>query len=216
MNGHRLRTFAAAALLLLSGCLPYSCRRQESTALTPADSLSRALALSIPMDTLSLAWTRSIGDERGDAYPRTVRFGPAQNGPVYLGDAEQALVFVFDPGGAHRSTPLPRHLFPTSPAYMKTRWRSSNRKHRPCTFLSAARRQEPSRYRIRNARKPRWCTAPSGAMPETAPSTTSASTRRPEGSSPGSTHPVTQRPASLCPGRTGGMRACSGSGAIRS
>ena len=99
MNGHRLRTFAAAALLLLSGCLPYSCRRQESTALTPADSLSRALASSIPMDTLSLAWTRSIGDERGDAYPRTVRFGPAQNDPVYLGDAEQALVFVFDLAG---------------------------------------------------------------------------------------------------------------------
>lgn len=99
MNGHRLRTFAAAALLLLSGCLPYSCRRQESTALTPADSLSRALAASIPMDTLALAWTRSIGDDSGDAYPRTVRFGPARNGPIYLGDAEQALVFVFDPAG---------------------------------------------------------------------------------------------------------------------
>ncbi len=99
MNGHRLRIFAAAALLLLSGCLPYSCRRQESVALTPADSLSRALASSIPMDTLALAWTRPIGDERGDAYPRTVRFSTAQNGPIYLGDAEQALVFVFDPAG---------------------------------------------------------------------------------------------------------------------
>lgn len=99
MNGHRLRTFAAAALLLLSGCLPYSCRRQESTAVTPADSLSRALASSIPMDTLALAWTRPIVDDLGDAYPRTVRFGPTPNGPVYLGDAEQALVFVFDPDG---------------------------------------------------------------------------------------------------------------------
>lgn len=99
MNGHRLRTIAAAALLLLSGCLPYSCRRQESTALTPADSLSRALASSIPMDTLALAWTQPIGDERGDAYPRTVRFGGARDDPVYLSDAEQALVFVFDPDG---------------------------------------------------------------------------------------------------------------------
>ncbi len=100
MNEHRLRAFAAAALLLLSGCLPYSCRRQESTALAPADSLSRALALSIPMDTLALAWTRPIVAERGDAYPRTVRFGPARADPIYLSDAAQALVFVFDLSGA--------------------------------------------------------------------------------------------------------------------
>ena len=99
MNGHRFRTIAVVALLLLSGCLPYSCRRQESTALTPADSLSRTLASSIPMDTLALAWARPIGDDRGAAYPRTVRFGHAQTGPIYLGDAEQALVFVFDLSG---------------------------------------------------------------------------------------------------------------------
>ncbi len=100
MNVHRFSALAAAALLLLSGCLPYSCRRQESTALAPADSLSRARALSIPMDTLALAWTRPIVAERGDAYPRTVRFGPARDGPVYLSDAEQALAFVFDLSGA--------------------------------------------------------------------------------------------------------------------
>ena len=100
MNGHRFRTVAVVALLLLSGCLPYSCRRQESTALTPADSLSRVLASSIPVDTLARAWTRPIGDDRGGAYPRTVRFGPSQTGLIYLGDAEQALVFVFDPAGA--------------------------------------------------------------------------------------------------------------------
>ena len=99
MNGHRFRTIAVVALLLLSGCLPYSCRRQESTALTPADSLSRTLVSSIPMDTLALAWARPIGDDRGGAYPRTVRFGHAQTGPIYLGDAEQALVFVFDLSG---------------------------------------------------------------------------------------------------------------------
>lgn len=99
MNVHRFSAIAAAALLLLSGCLPYSCRRQESAALAPADSLSRARALSVPMDTLALAWTRPVVAGRGDAYPRTVRFGPARDGPVYLGDAEQALVFVFDPAG---------------------------------------------------------------------------------------------------------------------
>lgn len=100
MNSHRLSAFAAAALLLVSGCLPYSCRRQESTALAPADSLSRALALSVPMDTLALAWTRPILAERGEAYPRTVRFGPGDDGPVYLSDAAQARVFVFDLSGA--------------------------------------------------------------------------------------------------------------------
>lgn len=100
MNSHRLSAFAAAALLLVSGCLPYSCRRQESTALAPADSLSRALAPSVPMDTLALAWTRPIVAERGEAYPRTVRFGPGDDGPVYLSDAAQARVFVFDLSGA--------------------------------------------------------------------------------------------------------------------
>ena len=100
MNGQRFSAIAAAALLLLSGCLPYSCRRQESVALAPADSLSRALAVSVPMDTLALAWTRPIVADEGNAYPRTVRFGPASAGPIYLSDAEQALVFVFDISGA--------------------------------------------------------------------------------------------------------------------
>lgn len=100
MNRHRFSAIAAAALVLLSGCLPYSCRREESAALAPSDSLSRALASSLPMDTLALAWTRPIVAARGDAYPRTVLFGPPGGARIYLSDAEQGLVFVFDASGA--------------------------------------------------------------------------------------------------------------------
>ncbi len=86
-----------AGLLLLSGCLPYACRRDESRALLPSDSLSRAFAQQIPADTLALRW-RTTGATAGLAFPRTVLFGP--DGAVIVADAERNAVVVFDTTGA--------------------------------------------------------------------------------------------------------------------
>ncbi len=100
MMRHRLGIAGAAALLLLSGCLPYSCRREESTALMPADSVSRELATGVAMDTLALEWTRDTADGKELQHPRTVRFGPAQTDTLYVSDAEAGVVFVFDTAGS--------------------------------------------------------------------------------------------------------------------
>lgn len=89
-----LRSLAALAFcLVLSGCLPNSCRREEDRTLLAQDSLSLARADAAPVDTLRLAW-----QSEPDAldYPRTLRWGP---GGLYAVDAEQAAVFVFDRAG---------------------------------------------------------------------------------------------------------------------
>lgn len=91
-----------AALLLLAGCLPSSCQRTESTELFPADSLSRELAGSAPVDTLHVSWmTTAKGPQRAFAYPRTVRFGAGDS--LYVSDVERNSVFVVDGSGDIRS-----------------------------------------------------------------------------------------------------------------
>lgn len=99
MIRHRPGIAAAAALLLLTGCLPYSCRREESTVLMSADSVSRALADDVAMDTLALDWTHGTANGRALQHPRTVRFGPAQSDTLYVSDVEAGLIFVFDTAG---------------------------------------------------------------------------------------------------------------------
>lgn len=99
MTRYRFSAAAAAALLLLSGCLPYSCRREESAALMPADSLSREMAAAVPMDTLELVWTRQGGDRRDFVRPRTVRFGAGRTDTIYVSDAEHGLLFTFGTTG---------------------------------------------------------------------------------------------------------------------
>lgn len=83
--------------LTLTGCLPSSCRRQESRALFPSDSLSRQRAEQVPADTLRLAWRSGGSAPPALAYPRTVRFGP--QGRVYVSDVERGSIFVFGPEG---------------------------------------------------------------------------------------------------------------------
>lgn len=93
----RRRTFRNGLLLVLclsmAGCLPLTCRRTESRALTPADSLSRQIAEALTPDTLRLAWAASGRDTLTLAYPRTVQFGP--EGRLYVSDAERNSLFVF-------------------------------------------------------------------------------------------------------------------------
>ena len=85
-------------LLFLSGCLPYSCTRTETRVLMAADSLSRAIAETFPVDTLRQVWV-GMGPEAGAmAYPRTVRFG--HDGRIYVSDTERNSLFVFAEDGA--------------------------------------------------------------------------------------------------------------------
>lgn len=87
-----------AAFLLLAGCLPSSCQRSESTRLLPADSLSRELAASAPVDTLRLVWsTAALNQEQSFAYPRTVRFGRGDS--LYVTDVQRNSVFIVDGAG---------------------------------------------------------------------------------------------------------------------
>ncbi|MEX0822610.1 MAG: hypothetical protein WD021_10720 [Rhodothermales bacterium] len=103
MISHRFGVAAAAALILLTGCLPYSCRREESTELMPSDSLSRELAAGVAVDTLELDWSRSASSDAALVHPRTVRFGDRHTDTLYVSDAETGIVYVFDTSGSFQS-----------------------------------------------------------------------------------------------------------------
>ncbi len=89
-------------MLLLSGCLPSSCSRTETRALTPTDSLSRALALETPEDTLSAVWSRAAAELPGLSFPRTVAFSP--DGALYVADAEANTLLVLTADGQVQRT----------------------------------------------------------------------------------------------------------------
>ncbi len=78
--------------LVLSGCLPSSCRREEDRSLSAADSLSIALAETIAIDTLEVVWQSGDFD-----FPRTLRWAP--DGALWVVDAERKLVTAFDSAG---------------------------------------------------------------------------------------------------------------------
>ena len=89
--------FVLILLLFVSGCFPSACQRRESRALFPADSLSRSLAESTPVDTLSLVWETAGNADQPLQYPRTVRFGANDN--IYVSDVQQNVVYEFLPSG---------------------------------------------------------------------------------------------------------------------
>ena len=94
--------------MFFTGCLPSSCRRIESRAVFPADSLSRQIAAHIPVDTLALPTIITAPDLR---FPRTVLFGNDDH--IYVGDTEQNKIFIFPSEGAsHTSFTLPNTSFP--------------------------------------------------------------------------------------------------------
>ncbi len=74
--------------LTLTGCLPSSCKRTESRALFPADSLSRELAAALPVDTLRVAGSISTPDL---VHPRTVGF--AADGTLWMTDTGTGSVY---------------------------------------------------------------------------------------------------------------------------
>jgi len=60
--------------VFLSGCLPSSCKRTESRDLFPQDSLSKAFAASLPVDTLTVLDWIEVSDELTMEYPRTLGY----------------------------------------------------------------------------------------------------------------------------------------------
>lgn len=82
------RLWIPALFVGLSGCLPSACNRTESRALLPADSLSRAVASELPVDTLLTAG--SFVDEDMLAYPRTLGYAP--DGRLWVADSEREVI----------------------------------------------------------------------------------------------------------------------------
>lgn len=82
-----------AATTALTGCLPFSCTRTESRAVSASDSLSRQIAGRILADTLQRTGTLTGFGDVALEYPRTVLFG--SDGRLYAADAERGSIFSF-------------------------------------------------------------------------------------------------------------------------
>ena len=80
-------------LFTISGCLPFSCQRNEPRALFPADSLSRQYAESTSIDTLITVWETEGGSDIELVYPRTVRFDSLGN--IFASDAQNNEIYKF-------------------------------------------------------------------------------------------------------------------------
>ncbi len=107
----RVSFFLAALAVLLTGCLPSSCRREESRALFPSDSLSREVAALVQPDTLRPAWRAGADKLDGLAHPRTLLFAP--DGSLYVSDVESSRLYVLSSEGRFlRSFELPEVKYP--------------------------------------------------------------------------------------------------------
>ena len=93
-------------LVAVQGCLPYGCNRTEPRVLSPADSLSRAYAETVRVDTLV-----PTGALEGPfEYPRTVAFG--RDGFLYVTDAGNHRLVRVDTLGAQRIYDLDTLRYP--------------------------------------------------------------------------------------------------------
>ena len=92
-----VRALLLSGLLILSGCLPYSCRRDANEALFPSDSLSRRVAQQVAADTLQRIGASTGTKAHPLAYPRTVRF--TNDSTVAVSDAKRNSLFRFDVTG---------------------------------------------------------------------------------------------------------------------
>ena len=94
--------------VLIAGCFPSSCRRIEPQAISPADSLSRAIAADFLPDTLGLPL---IFHESHLQNPRTILFG--QNDRIYASDTKSGYIFIFNlDGKTEASFTLPNTNYP--------------------------------------------------------------------------------------------------------
>ena len=89
-------------LLVLSGCLPTGCQREEPTGLFPADSLSRSIAEGLVPDTVQHVQTTAGPDDAPLELPRTVQI--ADDGTIYVADVQHDRIYVFDNDGTFTHT----------------------------------------------------------------------------------------------------------------
>ncbi len=80
-------------MALSAGCLPSSCQRTASRAVSSADSLSRQIAAATAHDTLQLDGILHGDETRQLRWPRTVLFGVS--GQVLVSDAQRNSLFTF-------------------------------------------------------------------------------------------------------------------------
>src|SRR5690606_8093814 len=114
-----MRPLARAALvlslvlplsLLLAGCLPSS-QRQNTRALTPADSLSMRLAEEAPVDTLRLVWTAGAPEASPLELPTSMVWLPdSPGGRLVVADTRRASLHVFSPEGDYVGERRPEGL----------------------------------------------------------------------------------------------------------
>ena len=98
------------AAMGLAGCLPGSGRGADR-ALSAADSASVALAATVPVDTLALAWTARAPDD--DAMPLPTSLGWLGDGRLAVVETQLGSVRLFGADGAYqRRIDLPPESFP--------------------------------------------------------------------------------------------------------
>ncbi len=94
---HGSALLVLATAFALAGCLPSSCKRIESRAITAADSLSRSIADETPVDTLDFVWSSTGSDRAHLDYPRSLVFDRA--GEIVVADAAANRLLRFDGEG---------------------------------------------------------------------------------------------------------------------
>lgn len=92
--------------------MPSSCNRIESREISPADSLSRTLAASLPVDTLQFVDTVQPG-ENTLTYPRTLAYAP--DGTLWVTDTAQHILLTLSP---EESNLVSRDTLPETYPYM--------------------------------------------------------------------------------------------------
>ena len=74
----------------------------------PADSLSRMIAATAEVDSLTLVWSSTGPESKRLQFPRTVRFLPG--GTLAVSDAQANVIHLFGTDGTHRGTVDPGGL----------------------------------------------------------------------------------------------------------
>lgn len=90
-----------AGLLVLAGCLPSS-GRQEDYSVSQADSASTALAETVPVDTLALAWEASARPDDPMPLPTTIGWARPEAGVearIVVVETKEGSIRLFTPSG---------------------------------------------------------------------------------------------------------------------
>lgn len=82
--------------IVLTGCLPSSCNRVEPRDISSADSTSRAMAASMPVDTLEIRFAREY-DRNDFRSPRTIMMDEA--GRLFVSDTQTHTIHRISPDG---------------------------------------------------------------------------------------------------------------------